>query len=339
LRPEFDSTRRAGVTTHLVTGGAGFIGSHLATRLVNDGHRVRVLDNVSTGSLSNLEHLRGRYEFLHGDLCDRDAVAKAVDGVEVVFHEAALASVPRSVERPLDTHDACVTGTIQLLEACRHAGVRRVVYAASSSAYGNAATMPKHEGQLPGPLSPYAAAKLAGELYCESFAATYGLETVRLRYFNVFGPRQDPNSQYSAVIPRFIAALLNGDQPVIYGDGTQSRDFTYIDNVVDANLLAARAPGVSGRVYNAACGKSLDLITLLRVLCEELDMTFAPRFEEARVGDVLHSWADIAAAERDLGYRPAISVREGLKRTVAWYVEAHQKLVMARKDRETASVY
>jgi UDP-glucose 4-epimerase len=326
------------MTTYLVTGGAGFIGSHIATRLVNGGHRVRVLDNLSTGSLRNLEPLRGRFEFLEGDLCDVEAVAKAVDGVEVVFHEAALASVPRSVERPLDTHHACVTGTINLLDASRHTGVRRVVYAASSSAYGNAATMPKHEGQLPGPLSPYAAAKLAGELYCESFAATYGLETVRLRYFNVFGPRQDPNSQYSAVIPRFIAALLNGDQPIIYGDGTQSRDFTYIDNVVDANLKAAEANGVSGRVYNAACGGSLDLITLLRVLCEELDLTFAPRFEEARIGDVLHSWADISAADRELGYRPAISVREGLKRTVAWYVDEHRKSKAASKERETASV-
>lgn len=324
------------MTTYLVTGGAGFIGSHITTRLVNDGHRVRVLDNLSTGALKNLDHLGNRYEFLHGDLCDGDAVASAVKDVDVVFHEAALASVPRSVERPLETHHACVTGTINLLEACRRAGVRRVVYAASSSAYGNAATMPKHEGQLPGPLSPYAAAKLAGELYCESFAATYGLETVRLRYFNVFGPRQDPNSQYSAVIPRFIAALLQGDQPVIYGDGSQSRDFTYVENVVEANLRAATAPGVSGRVYNAACGGSLDLITLLRVLCEELDVTFAPRFETARVGDVLHSWADVSAAERELNYRPAISVREGLKQTVTWYVAEHKKTL--KKDRETASV-
>jgi len=313
------------VTTYLVTGGAGFIGSHLVTRLVSEGRRVRVLDNLSTGSLKNLDHVLGRYEFLRGDLCDPDAVARAVHGVDVVFHEAALASVPRSVARPLDTHAACATGTITLLDACRQAGVRRVVYAASSSAYGNAAVMPKHEGQLPGPLSPYAAAKLAGELYCEAFAATYGLETVRLRYFNVFGPRQDPASPYSAVIPRFVAALLNGEQPVIYGDGSQSRDFTYIDNVVEANLRAAQAVGVSGRVYNAACGSSLDLITLLRVLCEELDAEFAPRFAEPRVGDVLHSWADVSAAERDLGYRPVVSVREGLRRTVAWYVAEHRR--------------
>jgi UDP-glucose 4-epimerase len=312
------------VTTYLVTGGCGFIGSHIATRLIADGHTVRVLDNLSTGSEANLAHVAGDYEFFLGDLCDRAIVDRAVKGVEVVFHEAALASVPRSVERPLDTHEACVTGTVNLLDACRLSGVRRVVYAASSSAYGNAATMPKHEQQLPGPLSPYAAAKLAAELYCEAFAHTYGLETVRLRYFNVFGPRQDPNSPYSAVIPRFVAALLNGDAPVIYGDGSQSRDFTFIDNVVAANLLAATAPGVSGNVYNAACGSSLDLITLLRLICEQLDVTFAPEFAAPRTGDVKHSWADVSAAERDLGYRPLVPIREGLQQTVAWYVEQHR---------------
>lgn len=310
---------------YLVTGGAGFIGSHIVTRLCNDGHTVRVLDNLSTGSLENLAHIDGRYELFHADLNDRPMVDRAVAGVDVVFHEAALASVPRSVEQPLATHDACVTGTVNLLDACRLGGVRRVVYAASSSAYGNAVIMPKHEGQLPGPLSPYAAAKLAAELYCEAFASTYGLETVRLRYFNVFGPRQDPNSPYSAVIPRFVAALLAGEQPVIYGDGSQSRDFTYIDNVVEGNLLAAHAPGVSGRVYNCACGSSLDLITLLRSICEQLDRPFAPRFVEPRVGDVLHSWADVSAAERDLGYRPLVPIREGLARTVAWYVEQHRQ--------------
>jgi UDP-glucose 4-epimerase len=312
------------VTTYLVTGGAGFIGSHLTTRLVEDGHCVRVFDNLSTGSLRNLAHLDERYECLEGDLCDRHAVAKAVKGVEIIFHEAALASVPRSVDRPLDTHDACVTGTINLLDAARRNGVRRVVYAGSSSAYGNQKTMPKHEGQVPQVLSPYAAAKLAAELYCEAFASTYGLETVRLRYFNVFGPRQDPESPYSAVIPRFVSALLKGDQPTIYGDGSQSRDFTFVENVVEANLLASRAKGVSGRVYNAACGQTLDLLTLLRLICEHLNVTFAPFFAPARVGDVQHSWADISAAERDLGYRVQVSVREGLARTVDWYVAQHQ---------------
>jgi len=312
------------VANCLVTGGAGFIGSHLATRLVRDGHRVRVLDNLSTGSLKNLAGIRDAVEFVEGDLVDLGAVEAAVDGVEFVFHQAALASVPRSVEFPLETHAACATGTVHLLDACRRSGVRRVVYAASSSAYGNQKTMPKHEGQVPEVLSPYAAAKLAGELYCEAFAATYGLETVRLRYFNVFGPRQDPNSQYSAVIPRFIAALLKGDQPVIYGDGSQSRDFTYIDNVVDMNLRAATTPGVSGRVYNCACGESLDLVTLLRSICDALDVPFAPYFAPPRVGDIQHSWADISAAVNDLGYRSLVSVHDGLKKTVAWYVEQHR---------------
>lgn len=325
------------VKTYLVTGGAGFIGSHIVTRLCNDGHAVRVLDNLSTGALANLSHVDGQYEFFQADLNDRAVVDRAVVGVDVVFHEAALASVPRSVEQPLATHDACVTGTVKLLDACRRAGVRRVVYAASSSAYGNSVVMPKHEGQLPAPLSPYAAAKLAAELYCEAFAATYGLETVRLRYFNVFGPRQDPNSPYSAVIPRFVAALLAGDQPVIYGDGSQSRDFTYIDNVVQANLLAAEAPGVSGKVFNSACGTSLDLITLLRLICEQLNVPVAPRFEAPRVGDVQHSWADISAAERELGYHPQVTIRDGLARTVAWYVAQHQQHQAAAQPTVTAA--
>lgn len=319
-------------TRVLVTGGAGFIGSHLATRLINDGHSVIVLDNLSTGSLSNLAHVADRFEFIDGDLTDRDAVAEAVKGAEVVFHQAALASVPRSVDKPLDTHAACVTGTVNLLDAARLAKVRRVVYAGSSSAYGNAATMPKHEQQLPSVLSPYAAAKLAAELYCQAFATTYGLETVRLRYFNVFGPRQDPNSPYSAVIPRFVAALLADDQPVIYGDGSQSRDFTFVDNVVHGNLLAATAKDVSGQVFNCACGSTLDLITLLQLICEQLDKPFMPRFEPARVGDVLHSWADIEAARNELGYSPLVDLKEGLKRAVAWYLEEHERQLAAQRD-------
>ncbi len=312
------------MTTYLVTGGAGFIGSHLATRLVLDGHCVRVLDNLSTGNRANLAHIAGRFEFLQADLSDLSAVSKAVQGIDVVFHQAALASVPRSVEHPLETHAACVTGTIHLLDACRRQGVRRVVYAGSSSAYGNQKTMPKHEAQLTQVLSPYAAAKLAAELYCEAFASTYGLETVRLRYFNVFGPRQDPNSPYSAVIPRFVAALLAGDQPTIYGDGSQSRDFTYIDNVVHANLLASTTGGVSGHVYNCACGESLNLLDLLKRICERLDLPFDPKFEPSRVGDVQHSWADISAAVRDLGYAVQVSAKEGLARTVDWYVEQYR---------------
>jgi UDP-glucose 4-epimerase len=310
------------VTKYLVTGAAGFIGSHLATRLVNEGHDVRVLDNLSTGSRDNLAHIEQQIDFIEGDLADPDAVAEAVDEVEVVFHQAALASVPRSVERPLDTHQACVTGTVMLLDACRKAGVRRVVYAGSSSAYGNQPTMPKHENQLPRVLSPYAAAKLAGELYMEAFAASYALETVRLRYFNVFGPRQDPNSPYSAVIPRFVAALLGGERPVIYGDGTQSRDFTHVANVVEANVLAAQAPGVSGRVYNIACGQTLTLLDLLQAICRHLDKPFDPIFEPPRAGDVKHSWADVSAAQQDLGYTVKVSLMDGLRETIDSYVQS-----------------
>ncbi len=307
------------MSTYLVTGGAGFIGSHLAERLVRDGHTVRVLDNLSTGSRANVDRLGDGVTLYEGDLQEPHLVREAVRGCEVVFHQAALASVPRSIEHPLDTHGACVTGTVVLLDECRKAKVRRVVYAASSSAYGNQPIMPKHEAQLPQPLSPYAAAKLAGELYMEAFASSYGLETVRLRYFNVFGERQDPNSPYSAVIPRFVSALLSERAPTIYGTGEQSRDFTYVANVVHANLLAANAPGVSGKVFNAACGGSLSLLELLAAICKQLDKPFSPVFESARVGDVVHSWSDISAAERELGYRPVVSLEEGLRRTVAWY--------------------
>jgi UDP-glucose 4-epimerase len=312
------------VAKYLVTGGAGFIGSHIAERLVGLGEDVRVLDNLSTGSLDNLAHLGNRVQFVEGDLQDATVVSRAVEGVDVVFHQGALASVPRSIAHPLDTHHACVTGTVTLLDACRKSGVRRVVYAASSSAYGNSPIMPKTETQLPAPLSPYAAAKLAGELYLEAFAASYNLETVRIRYFNVFGPRQDPNSPYSAVIPLFISALLNDRQPTIYGDGEQSRDFTYVANVVSANLLAANAQGVSGKVYNVACGGSITLLELLHAICGFLGKPFAPEFGTARVGDVKHSWADIHRAQEDLGYRVEIDLQEGLRRTVEYYVKHHE---------------
>lgn len=310
---------------YLVTGGAGFIGSHIATRLVRDGHSVRVLDNLSTGSRKNLEPIAGQVDFLEGDLTDMAHVAQAVEGVEVIFHQAALASVPRSVERPRDTHAACVTGTLNILDAARKAGVRRVVYAGSSSAYGNQPVMPKHEGQVPEVLSPYAAAKMAGELYCQAFANTYGLETVRIRYFNVFGPRQDPNSPYSAVIPLFISALIAGKRPKIFGDGQQSRDFTYIDNVVEGNLRASEAAGVSGKVYNVACGGSINLLDLLKELSELLGKPFDPEFAPPRTGDVKHSWADISAAERDLGYKVLVDLKEGLRRTVEYYAGEHMK--------------
>ncbi|HEV8002721.1 MAG TPA: SDR family oxidoreductase [Planctomycetaceae bacterium] len=309
------------MTKYLVTGGAGFIGSHLVASLIERGETVRVIDDLSTGRADNLAHLSAkRMEFVRGDVADSKAVADAVRGIEVVFHHAALASVPRSIELPLETHAACVTGTVALLDACRREGVRRVVYAASSSCYGNQEQMPKTESQLPQVLSPYAAAKLAGELYCESFAACYPLETVRLRYFNVFGPRQDPKSPYSAVIPLFVSALLEGRRPTIFGDGSQSRDFTHIDNVVAANLKAASAAGVSGKVYNIACGSSLSVLDLLKEICGLMGKPFNPEFRPARAGDVQHSWADISAAQRDLGYAPTKDLHEGLRETVEWYV-------------------
>jgi UDP-glucose 4-epimerase len=310
------------VAKYLVTGGAGFIGSHIAEHLVSRGDTVRIYDNLSTGTTENFAHLGDAVEFVEGDLQDVEKMAAAVDGIDVVFHQGALASVPRSIERPLDSHDACVTGTVVLLDSCRKAGVRRVVYAASSSAYGNSPIMPKTEAHLPGPLSPYAAAKLAGELYCQAFANSYDLETVRIRYFNVFGPRQDPNSPYSAVIPLFVAALLRGERPTIYGDGEQSRDFTFVGNVATANLLAAdaNAETVSGNVYNVACGGSLSVNDLLRAICKSLDKPFDPNYAPPRTGDVKDSWADISAAQRDLGYSPKIDFEEGLRQTIDYYV-------------------
>lgn len=312
------------MTTYLVTGGAGFIGSHITTRLVEEGHRVRVLDNLCAGSLNNLAHLKDGFEFFHGDVSDAKAVQQAIDGVEIVFHQAALASVPLSVKDPVLVHNACVTGTVTVLDAARQSGVRRVVYAGSSSAYGNEPTMPKRESQLPQMLSPYAAAKLAGELYCEAFAACYPLETVRLRYFNIFGERQDPASPYSAVIPLFVAAVLEGRRPTIFGDGSQSRDFTYVGNVVHANLLASRANGVSGKVFNVACGSSLTVIDLLRQICDRLKVPFDPVFAPPRAGDVKDSWADISATERELGYQPQVGLTEGLQRTIDYYASVYR---------------
>jgi UDP-glucose 4-epimerase len=305
--------------TFLVTGGAGFIGSHIAEALVARGDKVRVLDNLSTGHLKNMASFRERVEFIQADLLAASSVAKAVRGVECVFHHAALASVPLSVERPLDVHAACATGTLILLEEAHRAGVRRVVYAASSSAYGNQPTAVKRETDMPAPLSPYAAAKLAGELYCQAFTATHGLETVALRYFNIFGPRQDPGSPYSAVIPLFISAMIAGQQPVIHGDGGQSRDFCFVSNVVQANLLAADAADVSGRVFNVASGKSTDLLTLLGILNRLLAVDVKPRHEPPRAGDVRESRADITEARRWLGYKPEVDFEEGLRRSIDYY--------------------
>lgn len=305
--------------TFLVTGGAGFIGSHIATALVKRGDRVRVLDNLLTGHKSNLDHVQDKVEFILGDIADPSIVAKAVAGVDCIFHEAALASVPRSVAAPLDTNSVCVTGTVTLLDAARKAGVRRVVYAGSSSAYGDQPTSSKRETDLPAPLSPYAAAKLAAEHYCHAFHATYGLETVTVRYFNVFGPRQDPKSEYSAVIPLFVTAMLAGKQPTIFGDGLQSRDFTYVDNVVHGNLLAADAPNVAGRSINVACGYQTNLLDLIAAINKTLNLDINPIFKPARPGDVRESLADISLARRLLKYEPQVDFADGLMRSIEYY--------------------
>jgi UDP-glucose 4-epimerase len=310
-----------GKTSYLVTGGAGFIGSHLCLRLLNEGHSVRVLDNLSTGKESNISALSGDVDFVRGDIRDKEVVARAVKGAEVVFHQAALGSVPRSVEDPVTTHEVNVTGTLNLFLAARDAGVRRVVYASSSSVYGDSEELPKHEGMIPQPLSPYALSKLAGEHYASVFKLVYGYEVVSLRYFNVFGPRQDPQSQYAAVVPRFVTALLEGRPPTIYGDGLQSRDFTYIDNVVEANLLAARAEKAAGKAFNVACGGRFSLLDLLAGLKEIIGTDVEPIHEEPRAGDVRDSQASISAAERELGFAVTVDFEEGLRRTVEWYRE------------------
>jgi UDP-glucose 4-epimerase len=305
--------------TTLVTGGAGFIGSHLAEALLARGDRVRVLDDLSTGKRANLEALDDRVEFVHGSVADAAVVERAMRGVELVLHHAAIASVPRSVEAPLDTHAACVTGTLTVLDAARRAGARRVVYAASSSAYGDTPTSAKRETDLPAPISPYGAAKLAGEYYCQACAATYGIETVCLRYFNIFGPRQDPSSPYSGVISLFITALLAGNQPTIFGDGLQSRDFCYVGNVVQANLLAAETPGVSGRVFNIGTGQATTLLQLLETLSGIIGVQPEPKFAPARSGDIRESLADITQARKALGFDPRIGLAEGLAKTVEFY--------------------
>ena len=304
----------------LVTGGAGFIGSHLVDALVARGDQVTVLDNLSTGRTGNLAQVRNRIELVEADLTDRDAVRRAVQNVDCIFHQAALASVQRSVEKPLDTHAACVTGTLILIDEARQAKVRRIVYAASSSAYGDQPTSSKRETDLPLPISPYGAAKLAAEYYLAAFAAMGEIETVALRYFNVFGPRQDPHGEYSAVIPKFITAMLTGQTPIIYGDGHQSRDFTYIENVVSANLLASTAAGVSGRVLNVAAGGKISLLELIAALNGLLKLKVQPKHEPARIGDVRESMADITQARQLLGYEPRVSFDEGLRRSIDYYV-------------------
>jgi nucleoside-diphosphate-sugar epimerase len=307
----------------LVTGGAGFIGSHIASALASAGARVRIIDDLSTGYRENLEEIRGEVDFIHASLAEEEPLRKALEGVELVFHEAAIPSVPRSVENPRQTHIASVESTFSLLLASKEKKVRRIIYAASSSAYGDQPTLPKVESMLPEPLSPYAVAKLVGEHYCQVFTRVYGLETVSLRYFNVFGPRQDPSSQYSGVISRFIGALLGGERPVIYGDGEQSRDFTYIDNVVDANLKAAGSSRGIGQVINIANGERISLNQLLgelKSLTGKSDVV--ANYTAPRAGDVKHSLADISRARALLGFEPRVDLRAGLQLTIDWWAKS-----------------
>ena len=304
----------------LVTGGAGFIGSHLVDGLVRAGRPVRVLDDFSTGLADNLKHHGAKIEFVEGSITNPADAAKAVRGARTMFHFGALASVARSVETPAVSHAACATGTLIVLDEARKAGVKRVVYAASSSAYGGYSTPEgQKESLLPNALSPYAAAKLAGEYYMQAFAATYGIETVRLRFFNIFGPRQRADSPYSGVIALFIAAMQNGNCPVVHGDGLQSRDFTYVANCVQAILKAADAPGVSGKVYNVGTGRSVTVLQLVGALNSVMGKSLVPKHAEPRAGDVRYSLADISRTRSDLGYEPTVTFEEGLAKTLAWY--------------------
>lgn len=307
------------MTTALVTGGAGFIGSNLCIVLLERGFSVRVLDSLVTGRKENLRGYEREIEMIRGDIRNRADVARAVKGAGVVFHQAALASVPQSVADPLLCNECNVTGTLNVLTAARDHGVRRVVYASSSAVYGDSEVLPKVETMGPGPMSPYAVSKLANEMYGRVFARLYGLETVGLRYFNVFGPRQDPNSQYAAVIPKFVRALRKGKQPVIYGDGEQSRDFVSISDVVEANILAATAPGVGGEVFNIAYGRRTTLNALLGMLAGIIGSDVEAVYTDPRPGDVRHSLADIDKARRLLGYNPRVEIEEGLRRTVRWF--------------------
>src|SRR2546423_7042532 len=304
----------------LVTGGAGFIGSHIAAALASAGARLRIIDDLSTGYRENLEEIKGDVDFVHGSLADEKSLRRALEGVELVFHEAAIPSVPRSIENPRQTHIASVDSTFSLLLASREKKVRRIVYAASSSAYGDKPILPKIESMLPEPLSPYAVAKLVGEYYSQVFTRVYGLETVSLRYFNVFGPRQDPTSQYSGVISRFMDALLRGAPPIIYGDGEQSRDFTYVSNVVDANLRAAQSAAAVGAVINIANGHRVSLNELFETMARLTARTdIRPDYQASRVGDVRHSLADLTRARDLLGYEPRVGLDDGLRLTLDWW--------------------
>src|ERR1700686_37653 len=309
------------MATYLITGIAGFIGSSLARAVLAQGDKVRGVDNFSTGKRNNIAELLDRIDVCQADLLDLEAMQSACRGVDYVLHEAAIPSVPRSVLNPLESNQANVDGTVNVLVAARDAKVKRVIYAASSSVYGDTPTLPKHERMTPDPISPYAVAKLASERYMISFYRCYGLETVSLRYFNIFGPRQDPSSPYSGVLAKFITLMLSGQQPTMFGDGEQSRDFTYIDNAVDANLLACEAPAakVAGKVFNVATGRRVTLNETFRLLQGLTSYSGSPIYGAERGGVIKHSLADISSAEAHLGYKPKVSFEDGLRRTVDWY--------------------
>jgi len=303
----------------LVTGGAGFIGSNIAAELVSQDCFVRVIDNLLTGKKSNLAGIIDRIEFIEADMGDGKIARSAMKDIDIVLHQGALPSVPRSIDDPAATHRHCLDATFTLLLAARDAGIKRFVYASSSSAYGDTPTSPKVETMSPVPLSPYAADKLAGEYYAKVFYNVFGLEAVSLRYFNVFGPHQDPTSQYAAAIPAFVTAILKDKPPTVFGDGLQSRDFTYIDNVVEANLLAARAEHAAGEVLNIACGKAVTVNEVIDIINELLGKNIKPIYTDPRPGDVKHSLADISAAEKILGYKPSVRFKDGLQKAIDWY--------------------
>jgi UDP-glucose 4-epimerase len=303
----------------LVTGGAGFIGSNICKGLVSQGCFVRVIDNLLTGKKANLASIVDKIDFLQADMGDPNVACAAMKDIDIVLHQGALPSVPRSVDDPAATHRHCVDATFTLLLAARDARIKRFVYASSSSAYGDTPTMPKVETMLPSPLSPYAAAKLMGEYYCSVFSGVYGLQTISLRYFNVFGPQQDPTSQYAAAIPAFVTAILKDKPPTIYGDGTQSRDFTYVDNVVDANLLAARAKQTKGEVVNIACGQAVTVNEIIDMINELCGKNSRPIYTASRPGDVKHSLADITLAKKLIAFTPKVSFRQGLEKAIDWY--------------------
>jgi nucleoside-diphosphate-sugar epimerase len=309
------------VTTCLVTGGAGFIGSHLVEALLKINYQVRVLDNFMTGKRQNISSILSHIQLIEGDLRDFETVRKAAEAVDFIFHLGALPSVPRSIQDPITSNDVNIQGTLHVLEAARQMKVKRVIFSSSSSVYGDSPILPKREDAVPNPLSPYAVTKLAGEHYCKVYYKIYGLETVCLRYFNVFGPKQDPTSQYAAAIPRFINALLVNKPPLVYGDGEQSRDFTYVDNVVQANILAIEAPEAPGQILNIAYGKQVTVNELIKTLNAILGKKIQPIYESSRPGDIRHSLADISQARRILGFSPTVSLEEGLRRAVAWFMD------------------